>query len=219
MLTVTKIVPRTNSNTRCEAVCECGVSKTYELSNLKRGHVKSCGCVRFCGTKPTHGLSKTRLYKTYLGMIARCYDSTKHNYSHYGGRGITVCEEWRSDVSAFQKWAVENGYNDNLQIDRIENNKGYSPDNCRFVTPKQNANNKSDNRLITLNGITKTVAQWAEEKGVTYNTIWNRVKRGWDVAKAIETPMRLRMSNKPMYVIDISHAVASIPVRKYVIVT
>lgn len=127
----------------------------------------------------THGLTNTRLYSIFGHMKQRCYDKNSARYHCYGGRGITICEEWRNDFQTFYDWAMSHGYADNLTIDRIDVNGNYEPSNCRFVTIKEQENNRSNNRLITYNGMTKTLSQWASISGLSYGTFYHRIKRGW----------------------------------------
>lgn len=129
-------------------LCECGNVKSIRGSSLTSGKQISCGCVRrerlSLGSKSliTHGATKTRLYKIYRGIIDRTEYPSSCNYENYGARGIKMCAEWRADFSAFQEWAISHGYNDNLSIDRIDNNKGYEPSNCRWATSTEQARNK-----------------------------------------------------------------------------
>jgi len=120
-------------------LCDCGNTATITTSNLKHG-VKSCGCVK--GGNHKHGLTNTRLYNIHNSMKSRCYYKKNKHYAYYGGRGITVCEEWKNDLEAFASWATENGYSDELSIDRIDNDKGYSPDNCRWSTRQEQSANR-----------------------------------------------------------------------------
>lgn len=125
--------------------CDCGNEVFVEAYNLKTGHTQSCGCLQKEATSlanTTHGMRNTRLYRIWICMHNRCYRKSYHAYNHYGGRGITICAEWLHDFQAFHDWAIENGYNDSLSIDRIDNNKGYSPDNCRWATQKEQNKNK-----------------------------------------------------------------------------
>lgn len=122
----------------------------------------------------------------YYDMIRRCYKQDDRGYPRYGARGITVCDEWRKDCKNFYKWAKENGYDKGLQIDRIDNDKGYSPDNCRWVSPRENCMNRSCTRRATLNGETHTLKDWSEITGISYQVLSDRIYRyGWTVERAL----------------------------------
>lgn len=147
--------------------CECGNLIEVRNCNLISGNTKSCGCLR--GTKlMKHGLYHTRLYNIWLNMKNRCYNKNHQSYSNYGGRGIAVCDEWCNDFQAFYDWSMLHRYNDTLTIDRIDNDGNYSPSNCRWVTIKQQANNRRTNVYLTYNGKTRTMKEWADELGVNY---------------------------------------------------
>jgi len=119
-------------------------------------------------------------------MIDRCENKNHKYYNNYGGRGITVCTEWH-DIEAFYKWALLNGYTENLTIDRKNNDGNYSPENCRWVTMKVQNNNRRDNKVIKYNGETKTLKQWSEILGINYKLLSFRLCHGWTVKKAFET--------------------------------
>ena len=131
-----------------------------------------------------HGDSRTRLYKIWKSMRGRCYLKSNTSYDRYGARGIKVCPEWQ-DYQTFKDWAVNNGYDDSLTIDRINCNGDYTPSNCRWVTYKEQANNTRRNRILTAFGETMTMTQWAEKTGIKVATIWARLNKGWDVEKAL----------------------------------
>ena len=132
--------------------CDCGTTHTAAGYQLRRGSVRSCGCLSAENTEKrstTHGKSNSRLYRVWSSMKNRCSCASHRNYASYGGRGITVCEEWLHNFQAFYDWAVANGYDENAPymectIDRIDNDKGYSPDNCRWVDIKVQRHNRSD---------------------------------------------------------------------------
>lgn len=143
-----------------------------------------------------HGLNETRIYKTWVRMKVRCYNQNHDRYKNYGGRGITVCDEWKNDFKKFYEWAMKNGYSDDLTIDRIDVNGNYEPSNCRWITNKEQCNNRRNNHFITYNGKTQTVSEWAEEIGLDYNTLLVRINRlHWDIEKALTTPLRGRAND------------------------
>ena len=123
----------------------------------------------------SHGMSKTPLYSKWIDMRKRCYNPKTKSYKDYGKRGITVCDEWRNNFEAFMEWSIANGYQEGLTIDRIDNSKGYSPDNCRFVNIHIQQNNKTNNVYVTHNGITKTIADWSKEFPIPYEILRHRI--------------------------------------------
>ena len=126
------------------------------------------------------------LYIAWKNIKERCYNPNSPNFKHYGGRGIFVCDKWKANFKEFQQWSVENGYKKGFSIDRIDNDKGYSPDNCRWVSKKEQANNKRNNHFLTYQGKTQTISQWAEEIGVSRELISRRInKLGWDVERTL----------------------------------
>lgn len=166
--------------------CDCGNTRIITGSKLKVGEYKSCGCMHY---KYGHGQTNTRLYHIWRTMKARCEDPNSHKYHAYGGRGITVCEEWLNSFESFYDWATASGYRDDLSIDRINNDGNYCPENCRWATAKEQANNTRRNRLLTYNGETHTVAEWAKIVGITKTALYHRLSRGWSVKEALITPM------------------------------
>ena len=135
-----------------------------------------------------HGLSHTRIDNIYKSMISRCYHKENNRYARYGGRGIGVCDEWLHDKTKFFEWAFANGYSNDLTLDRIKVNENYSPNNCRWATQKEQSNNTRSNHLVTYNEKTQTIAQWAEEVGIMYDTLSRRLSHGWSVEEALTTP-------------------------------
>ena len=138
-----------------------------------------------------HGETKTHLFRVWSHMRERCTRERHEYYSNYGGRGIDVCEEW-SEFLPFKEWALSSGYKDGLTIDRIDNDMGYSPDNCRWATMREQQNNKRSNRVLVYNGKKYTLTQLAEEFGIKKTTLKERLNAGWSVEKSVETPIRLR---------------------------
>lgn len=174
--------------------CECGNTCEIRSADLKRGATVSCGCynrdrAKRGDNRRKHGLHETRLYRIWGAMKSRCNNPKQKEYQHYGGRGIAVCDEWLHELQAFYDWAMASGYADNLTIDRIDNNKGYSPDNCRWATRIEQNNNTSRNHLITYNGKTQTIAQWAREYNIPYKRLIQRINQShWNIEKALNTP-------------------------------
>lgn len=135
-----------------------------------------------------HGRKGTRLYRIWQAMKTRCHNAKSPRYSDYGARGIVVCEEWRNDFQNFYDWAMENGYSDKLTIDRIDNDKSYSPDNCRWSTIKIQNRNSRHNKLLTLNNETHCLTEWAEITGLTVSCICNRIRYGWKIEDVLTKP-------------------------------
>ena len=144
-----------------------------------------------------HGFSRTKLEKAYCHMIERCYKPNCSMYPTYGGRGITVCDEWRNDNKKFFEWSLANGYEEGLTIDRIDSNGNYCPENCRWVTMKVQQNNRRDNVRVVIDGVSKTVAEWSDIYGINRYCVYSRINRyGWDKVKAITTPSRGRGNHR-----------------------
>ena len=169
--------------------CDCGNYKKVMSCSLSKGATNSCGCLhkeKLYHNKNCmkHGQRHTKLYEVWLSMKQRCENSNSQYYYRYGGRGITVCDEWK-DFEPFYEWSISNGYKDGLTIDRKDNDKEYSPNNCRWTDRITQANNTSRNHYLTYNGKTQTVAQWAREIGITHRCLLHRIERGWSVEKAL----------------------------------
>lgn len=188
------VIRRTGKDERgvlWECLCDCGNTKIVVGKNLRSGRTQSCGCLlnetRKLPKVKTHGLTRTRIYREYGSMISRCRP-TYHMHSRYYDRGITVCNEWTGEgaFERFYSWAMQNGYSDDLTLDRIDNDKGYSPNNCRWVSNKEQQNNRGDNVYITINGATKTMKQWSEAFGVDYGKVKARRQNGWPDSRLFE---------------------------------
>ena len=182
---------------RCR--CQCGNECVVYAYNLSDGHTLSCGCYKLDRTRETntkHGLTQHTLYKTWVQIKVRCFDKTRDAYPDYGGRGITMCKEWCEDFMPFFEWSIRNGWEEGLSIDRIDNDGNYEPNNCRWVTMKVQQNNTSRNHYLTYKGKTQTMIQWCEEVGLPYHTVMARInKLGWDIEKALSTPVRGKHEN------------------------
>lgn len=135
-----------------------------------------------------HGKRNTRLYGIWLQMKNRCFNTKTERYKDYGGRGITVCDEWKNDFTKFYDWSISNGYQENLTIDRIDNDGNYEPSNCRWVTVKTQNRNARSNHLITFKGETHCIIEWAEITGLTRGCISNRLRYGWSIEDTLTKP-------------------------------
>lgn len=195
MLEVISFAYIKDSHSYWNCKCDCGNTSVVCGSRLVKGLTKSCGCL---GPKLSskrnrkHGKSNTRLYKLFYGMRERCYNEQGKDYKNYGGRGIKICDEWLSNPLLFIEWAYKNGYNDKLSIDRIDVNEDYTPNNCRWVSFKKQANNRRNNLIITFEGKTMSAAEWCEFKGWNRHVIPERLRNGWSLEKAMTTPLRIR---------------------------
>lgn len=160
-------------------MCDCGAEKIVVRDKLTSGDTISCGCYKKEQTGKRfkkHGMAETRLWKIWVGMRSRCNRELDKSYPDYGGRGISVCEEW-SEFEPFMKWALLNGYADELTIERIDVNGDYCPENCRWATKSEQSNNKRNNRMITYAGKTQSLADWSRELNIPYKTLISRIDR------------------------------------------
>lgn len=162
--------------------CDCGNIKQVRLSALRYGHTTSCGCfMRETTIKKNllHGLANHPLNTVWGNMKSRCYNPANKNYRHYGGRGVRVCQEWVDSFESFCNWAINNGWESGLQLDKDIKGNGllYGPNTCCFVSSKDNCRCKKGNRAITYNGETKTIIEWSEIYNINYMTLYNRLKK------------------------------------------
>ena len=172
--------------------CDCGRETIATTTDLLSGHKGSCGCYkmdRISEAKRTHGKTNSRLYHIWEGIKQRTLNSHSKDYPRYGGRGITVCDEWANNFQAFYDWATKCGYADGLTLDRIQNEGNYEPSNCRWVTQKKQGNNRRTNKFIEYNGERKTMKEWADAIGMSYEVLTYRIKAGWDIEKAFTAPI------------------------------
>lgn len=144
------------------------------------------------GKLPNGSITSKQLYSRWNTMRRRCYDKNFIVYRYYGGKGIGVCDEWRTDFLAFQRWALGHGWKEGLTLDRIDCSKGYEPSNCRWVTlAEQQRNRQSFNVPVTVDGVTRLICEWADIKGIDRATMTSRVTRyGWDPVTAVVTPLK-----------------------------
>lgn len=177
LLTVVGLADTETRKTYWVCRCDCGNMKTVRSDSLLCGAIKSCGCLKKKQDKVNlsknhrHKMSGTRIYFEWQGMKARCYNKSDARYADWGGRGITVCDQWKNSFEAFYEWAMVSGYQEELSIDRIDNNGNYCPENCRWVTQKEQSRNRRSNINITIGNSTRTLIEWCEIFQVDYANV------------------------------------------------
>ena len=162
--------------------CDCGNEVTIRMDGLQSGHVKSCGCIN--RRRTTHGQAKTKLFKVWTSMKQRCQNPNDTRYKDYGARGITVCSEWQ-EFEPFYKWAFANGYEQNLTIDRVDNNGNYCPENCRWTTRKVQMSNRRNTVYLEYCGESKSISEWSSITGISRHVLDNRMRSGWTVERIL----------------------------------
>lgn len=178
--------------------CDCGNTCIKGSYELRQGLVRSCGCLMREWQETshsTHGMSDSRLYRIWRGMKDRCYRRENVCYAYYGGRGIKVCDEWASSFEVFVKWALQSGYDAALTLDRIDVDGDYCPENCKWATRLDQAQNRRCIRLLTYQGETKPLWEWAEITGVPVSLISGRVSRGWPAERIFTEPVHVNCRN------------------------
>lgn len=195
-LTVTEFVGVKNYKTYWKCLCTCGNTTILAGSTLTSTHTISCGCRKKeteqenC-FKVKHGKKGTRIYHTWRDMKDRCLNPNRNGFENYGGRGITVCEEWKNSFETFYEWAMSSGYRDNLTIERIDVNGNYCPENCTWATKQEQSMNKRNTVYITFNGETHNLKEWAEITGIPYPTLRSRWKsKKWTIERMLTQPKR-----------------------------
>lgn len=176
------INPNGKTNRKFHCVCDCGSEKTIFLFSLTQGHTKSCGCLQKEILKDsliTHGMARTAEYKTWIHIKSRCLNPHNTRFHDYGGRGIKICDRWLSFDSFYED--MGNIPSHKHSIERVDNDGDYKPENCRWATNEEQANNRRTSRLIEFNGRTLSISQWAIHIGVHRATIQSRIDRGWSI--------------------------------------
>lgn len=176
--------------------CLCGEIFVAQPSDSK-GVCRKCAMKKVSAERTKHGESPkqgernaSKLYSIWVNMRNRCFNPNNKGFVYYGGRGISVCDEWNEFLN-FKKWAIQNGFEENLTLDRIDVNGNYEPENCRWISPKEQMRNTRSNHLLTYNGDTKTMAEWAEITGIPYSTLKQRInKYNYSVEKALTKPVK-----------------------------
>lgn len=170
--------------------CDCGKEKIIAQNNLRTGQVKSCGCHRE-NTKSNlrHGEVKSLLYMVFIEMKSRCLNSNHKFYHYYGGRGISICEEWQEKMPKgyynFREWALSNNYHDGLTLDRKNNDMGYSPENCHWVSMKEQNRNRRNTKMVEFHGSLVPLGKLCEDFGLHHKTVDRRLRVGWDLELAM----------------------------------
>jgi len=198
-LTVVSFVETVKRQRIWQCQCACGQATFVATSKLNAGHTKSCGCLlRDSGIAAghrnrRHGMSRTPIYRIWAAMRNRCHRPNVKGYDRYGGRGITVCDRWRTSFENFyadmgprpddgQRWSIE----------RKDKDGPYCPENCVWALDKQQARNKRDNHVLEFRGVSRCLAEWEEQTGIPQHVIRKRLKRGWSVERALTTPVLVR---------------------------
>lgn len=189
------IKPEGKGRAKLKCLCDCGKIKYCYPYQFSSGDVKSCGCLtggkkgqhNWDNNRKTHGLSKNPFYKKWNDMVRRCYYPQEPAYKYYGQLGISVCDEWRHSPEKFILWC-ENTYPKEgiYSLDRIDGTNGYSPDNCRWATRKEQSNNLKNNRFVTINGETRCVTDWCTTYGISPGAVYKKVKKGCSFENAIQ---------------------------------
>lgn len=171
--------------------CDCGKYSVVTTGALRGGKIKSCGCLQremASTSNKTHGKSKSDIFKVWVKIKERCINKNCKDFKYYGGRGITICDEWKNDFMSFYNWAMNNGYKKGLSFERIDNNNGYSPSNCKMATKKEQANNTRRNVFIDYDGEKKTIPLWCDEFGCNQHLIRDRIFYNYNIQEAILIP-------------------------------
>lgn len=172
-------------------VCSCGKETTSPTNLLTTGQKVSCGCYKkyvmskFGERQTKHHFTNHPIYNTYQNMKARCLNKKHKAFKNYGGRGITICDEWLDNPQTFINWSLKNGWKEGLTLDRINVNKGYEPSNCRWATRQVQCNNTRRNVLVTFNGKTLTASEWSELNGWEKHLVSWRLRNGWSIKNAL----------------------------------
>lgn len=177
-------------NRKWKCLCDCGKHKIVDARHLKDGHSKSCGCLKI-----KYQITNKRIFDIWNNMKRRCDNPCDKDSKYYHDKGITYCDEWNM-YEEFETWALNNGYSDNLTIDRIDGNLPYCPENCRWITIEEQQRNKSNNAIYEYKGVSKTLSEWAKEFNIPRETLRSRiVKLGYSFEKAISKPYGKQKTN------------------------
>ena len=177
-----------------KCLCDCGKETIVLTTNLTTNRIKSCGCLKnqkLIERSTKHNQRHTKLYEVWKTMKQRCFNPNHKSFHNYGGRGIIVCDEWKDNYQAFYEWSMNNGYKEGLSIDRINNDGNYEPSNCRWADRFTQNNNTRQNKPVVIDGVSKTIHQWAREYNIPVEIVRNRLyNKHWDIVKALTTPVK-----------------------------
>lgn len=194
-----------------ECLCSCGQTKIIRANNLRSGNTKSCGHLFKENVKKmhiTHGGTKERLHGVWKSMKMRCYNPNSYAFESYGGRGITVCDEWKNSYAAFREFALQNGYDENAErgkytIERIDVNGNYEPSNCILISIEEQQRNKRSSNILNFRGESKPLVEFAIQYDIDENVLSYRLKSGWDLEEALLTPVReIARKSAPRYEVN-----------------
>lgn len=173
-----------------ECICNCGKTTFVRKNHLVKNATKSCGCLNSETARnrfTKHGLHNSTIHRIWVQIIGRCYNENNKSFKNYGGRGISVCSEWKKDFQTFYDWSMANGYKKGLTIERIDNNGNYEPSNCCWDTMKKQGNNRRNNKMIEYKGEIKSLAEWCEILNLSYQSVWQRINNlKWSIEDSFE---------------------------------
>jgi len=203
LVIIKEVEPRickTYKDRRVLCQCDCGNTNVVSFHQLRNGRISSCGCYRnelmsrIGKERLKYDKEKTssKLYSIWHGMKCRCNTTSSGAYGRYGAKGIAICAEWNDDFTSFYDWALSHGYSPLLTIDRIDGSKGYSPENCRWATIKQQMNNVKYNVVLKKGNESHTIAEWSEILGIKAHNLYQRKYKGWDDERILNTPVKTK---------------------------
>lgn len=180
---------------RWRCLCDCGVQRTVAATDLRRGHTTSCGCtVRTCKGEGSVNATRSPEYRTYSNIKDRCLNPKSMHWSRYGGRGIAICSRW---LASYENFLEDMGRRPHgTSLDRIDNDGPYSPENCRWATPREQARNRRNNVRLTFRGETLVLSEWSERVGIALNVLQLRIAYGWTVERTLTQSVRRRRRSR-----------------------
>lgn len=199
LITIKRLIPSGETRNKWLCQCDCGNKCLATTSDLRRGKTKSCGCLKKELDKnrnKRHGMSNTSLHKRWRSIKDRCFNSKSKSFKNYGGRGISMCDEWKNSFESFENWALGNGYQENLTIERIDVDGNYEPKNCCWIPLEEQAKNRRTTRLISFNGETYSIREWSKRLGISESTLYFRLNSGWDIKDAFTIPVGSTQNHK-----------------------